>query len=97
MSQDYEGWGVHARPAVIALGVFVAGLVALVGATGVFYNHRYAAQTRAVPEHFPLPLLETIDTAPSDTQQVQAQQPPAGIDKAMAATVAQSDALWGHP
>jgi hypothetical protein len=97
MSQDYEGWSVRTKLAVIALGVFVAALVALIVATGIVYNHRYAAQTRAIPEHFPAPVLETIDTAPSDTRQVQSPLPPAGIDAAMAATAAEGDALWGHP
>ena len=49
MSQDYEGWSVRAKPAVIALAVFVAALLALVVGTGAYYNHRYAARTRAVP------------------------------------------------
>jgi len=97
MSQEYEGWSVHARPAVIALAAFVTGLVALIVATGLLYNHRYAAQTRAVPERFASPVLETIDTAPDDTRQVAQPQPPVGIDRAMASTVAQGDALWRRP
>ncbi len=97
MSQDYEGWSVRAKPAVIALAVFVITLVALVVVTGTYYNHRYAAQTRAVPEHFAAPVLETIDTAPSDRRQVQAPRPPAAIGNAMAVTAAQGDALWGKP
>ena len=96
MSQDYEGWSVHARPAVIAFAAFVTGLVALIVATGLFYNHRYPAQTRAVPERFASPVLETIDSAPNDTRQIEQPQPPAGIDRAMAATAAQGDALWGR-
>ena len=97
MSQDYEGWSVRVRPAVIALALFVVGLVALVAGTGAFYNRRYAAQTRAAPEHFPAPMLETIDTAPGDTRRIAAPQPPAGIDRAMADTAAKGDALWGRP
>jgi len=95
MSQDYEGWSVRAKPAVIALAVFVAALLALVVGTGAYYNHRYAARTRAVPEHFAAPVLETIDTAPNDTRQIAAPQPSTVIGRAMAATVAQGDALWG--
>ena len=97
MSQDYEGWSVRPRLAVIALAGFVAALVALVVGTGAFYNDRYRAQTRAVPERFAAPVLETIDTAPSDTRPIAPPAPPAGIDRAMAATAARGDALWGEP
>jgi hypothetical protein len=95
MSQEFEGWSVRARPAVIGLAGFVAGLVLLVVATGLLYNHRYAERMRAIPMPFPSPVLETVQTAPSDTREIGPPQPPAGIGRAMAATAAQGDALWG--
>lgn len=94
MSQDYEDWHVDDRPALKALAVFVLALLILVVGAGLFYNRYYAARTRADPVRFPQPELETIDSAPRDRQSVPASQPPAGIDRAMAATAAQGDALW---
>jgi hypothetical protein len=97
MSQDYEGWSVRTRPAVIGLAGFVAGLVLLIVATGLFYNHSYAERMRAIPMRFPAPVLETVQTAPKDKVEPGPPQPPAGIGRAMAQTAAQGDALWGHP
>jgi hypothetical protein len=94
MSQDYEDWRVDDRPAIKALALFLALLLALVIGTALFYNHRYAAQTRADPHPFPQPALETIDSAPGDRTLTVPPQPPAGIDRAMAETVAEGNALW---
>lgn len=94
MSQEYEGWSIEARPAVKGLALFVALLLLLVVGTALLYNHLYAAQTRAEPKAFPSPALETIDSAPRDRDPVPASRPPAGIDRAMAETAAEGDALW---
>lgn len=94
MSQDYEDWQVDDRPALKALAAFVLALLILVVGAGLLYNRYYAARTRADPVHFPQPELETIDSAPRDRQSVPASQPPAGIDRAMAAAAARGDALW---
>lgn len=96
MRQDYEGWDVRTRPIVIGLAGFLGALILLIVATGIFYNHRYAQQTRAIPRRFPVPVLETIDTAPGDTREIEPPQPPPGIDRVMAATAAQGDALWNQ-
>lgn len=96
MSQDYEGWGIDTRPAVKGLAIFGALLLALVFGAGTFYNDRYAAQTRADPHPFPAPQLETVDSAPSDRDKLSTPRPPAGIERAMAATAARGDALWNH-
>ncbi|MDH7638189.1 hypothetical protein [Sphingomonas oryzagri] len=94
MSQEYEDWQVDDRPALKGLAAFVVLLLILVVGTGLFYNRYYAARTRADPVRFPQPELETIDSAPRDRQPVPASRPPAGIDRAMAATAARGDALW---
>ena len=94
VSQDYEDWQVDDRPALKGLAAFVTLLLILVVGAGHLYNRYYAARTRADPVRFPQPELETIDSAPHDLQSVPASQPPAGIDRAMAATAARGDALW---
>lgn len=94
MSQDYESWHVDDRPAIKGMALFVAVLMALVIGAALFYNHRYAARTRPDPKAFPSPALETIDSAPKDAEPVPGTMPPAGIDRAMAETAAEGDALW---
>ncbi len=96
MSQDYEDWQVDDRPALKGLAIFVALLLTLVVGTGLLYDRYYAARTSADPVRFPQPELETIDSAPNDRRPVPGLQPPAGIDRAMAATAAQGDALWNE-
>ena len=96
MSQEYEGWCVTPRPALVGIAVFVLLLVALVVGSALFYNRHYAPQTRPNPRPFPAPELETIDTAPSDRLSLPPPTLPAGIDRAMAETAAQGDALWGQ-
>jgi len=96
MSQDYEDWKVDDRPAIKALAVFVLSLLIFVVGAGLLYNRYYAARTRADPVRFPQPELETVDSAPRDRQSVPASQPPAGIDRAMAATAARGGALWNE-
>lgn len=94
MSRDYEGWDVDDRPAIKGLALFVVLLLALVVGGALFYDHRYAARTRPDPTMFPAPALETIDSAPGDRDPVPATTPPAGIDRAMAETAGEGDALW---
>jgi hypothetical protein len=94
MSQEYEGWSVDHRPAVKALGLFVAVLLLLVIGTGLLYNRLYTAQTRFHPKAFPEPVLETTGSAPNDRHPLPATTPPAGIDRAMAHTAVRGDALW---
>jgi len=94
MSRELEDWEVDHRPAIKGLALFVALLLAIVIGTALFYNHRYAARTRPDPTAFPAPALETIDSAPGDRDPVSPTMPPAGIDRAMAETAAQGDALW---
>lgn len=94
MSQEYEGWQVRARPAAIGLILFVLGLFVSVAGAGALYRHLYAAQTRPRPQRFHAPVLETIDTAPSDRTSIAPPAPPPGINRAMQATAARGDALW---
>jgi hypothetical protein len=95
MSQHYEGWQVRARPAAIVLVLFVLGLFVAVAAAGALYKSLYAAQTRPHPQRFHAPVLETVDTAPTDRTDVAPPAPPPGIDRAMRRTAARGDALWG--
>jgi hypothetical protein len=92
VSQDYEGWSVRARPAAIAMALFVAILVTAVIAAALVYNARYEPQTRPHPEPFPAPVLETVMSAPADP--VPPRHAPPDHAKAMAQTVAVGDALW---
>jgi hypothetical protein len=94
MSQEYEGWQLDAGPAYKALAIFLGVLLTIVIGSALFYNHRYAAQTRPDPRRFPAPRLELIDSAPADADPLPPPSAPAGIDRAMAATAAKGDALW---
>jgi len=94
--QDYEGWQVDPRPAIKALAVFVAVLLVLVVGTALAYNHLYAPRTRPHLSAFAGPVLETIDTAPSDRLPVAPPAPPPGIERAMAKTAARGNALWAQ-
>jgi hypothetical protein len=95
MRQDFEGWGVRARPAIFGLALFIACLFASVTVAGVWYDRHYAAQTRPEPARFPAPELETIDTASTDARHSPVPTPPTGIEQAKAETVARGNALWG--
>jgi len=94
--QEYESWQVKPAPAVKALAVFVALLLVLVTGAGLAYNRLYVARTRPDPDAFPAPVLETIDTAPSDPKPYPQTTPPPGIDRAMAKTAARGNALWAQ-
>lgn len=94
MSQEYEGWSVRARPAAVAMALFVLVLAASVIGAALVYNARYAPATRPHPERFPAPALETMMSAPPDP--ATPRRAPVSYAKAMAETAAQGDALWGQ-
>jgi hypothetical protein len=94
MSREQEGWDVRARPAVIGMTIFFALLLTGLLGAGTYYRRHVAPDVRPELHAFPAPQLETLYSAPTDRRPPGPSAPPAGIDRAMAATAARGDTLW---
>ena len=89
-----EGWDVPARPPLIAMVVLIASLIVAVTAFGHVYSRTIEQQTKPPVVAFPQPELERVQTPPDQSRADYRQAMPAAIDRAMAETARQGDALW---
>lgn len=94
--QDQEGWGAPVRAPLIAAASLLAFLLVALTLTGRLYVARVRPLTRAPLGSFPTPRLETAQTPPHQPRADFRQPPPRRIDRAMARTAAEGDALWGN-
>jgi len=89
-----EDWQIRIRPGVIGTLIFLAVLIVGVVATGLYYAGHVEQRTHPDATTFPKPVLETTDTAPTDSPDMTTPEPPPEVRAAMRATAAEGDALW---
>ncbi|HET8612257.1 MAG TPA: hypothetical protein VFL92_05775 [Sphingomonas sp.] len=89
-----EDWHIRIRPGVIGALIFMAVLIVGVVATSLYYAGHVEQKTHPDATTFPKPVLETTDTAPTDSPDMSTPAPPPEVAAAMRATAAEGDALW---
>lgn len=92
---EQEGWDVPVRAPLLAMAATSLVLVIALVAGGRVYLRTIAPAVHVAPPLLPAPRLETGGAAPGEHRPDHHEPKPVDLPRAMAATAARGDALWG--